>query len=108
MQGNNKEIWQENTEVFFILRNQQMEEVQKNVPSSFYVKGIITNGEFIPKSGVLGIGELATSGRYGWLELKSKEFYPMESDRKVITPFVKGYMTDNGFVPSVREVFDAP
>jgi hypothetical protein len=108
MHDNNPESWHNGTEVFFILRNQQITEVHKETPEDFYIKGLIEDGGFIPKSNVLGIGELARSGRYGWLELISKEFYPMESDKKANTPFVKGYMTDQGFVPSMREVFDEP
>ena len=100
--------WQNGTEVFFILNNQEVVHVQKYIPEGFYIKGVIMNGEFEPKSGVLGTGELAKTGRYGWLELKSKEFYPMESDRKAFTPFVKGYITPQGFIPSLRDVFDEP
>lgn len=112
MQGHTQENWHDGTEVFFILNTQQIVPVQnKQTPQSFYVKGIIEEGQFNPKSGVLGIGELAgqDAGRYGWLELLSREFYPMESDRKAMTPFVKGYMIPNkGFVPSHRDVFNEP
>jgi hypothetical protein len=100
--------WQEGSEVFFILRNQNIVPVKKAPPDCFYVKGIIEDGKFIPKGNVLGVGELAKSGRYGWLELSSKEFFPMESDKKALTPFVKGYMTDDGFMPSIREIFSEP
>lgn len=100
--------WPDNTEVFFVLSTQEILPQQKQVPTSFYVSGIIRNGEFVNKSQVLGIGELATDGRYGWLELQSKEFNPMESSKKAQTPFVKGYLTKKGFVPSSREVFSEP
>lgn len=102
------ETLSDNTEVFFILNTQEIVPAQKQVPSSFYVTGIIKNSEFINKSQVLGTGELATDGRYGWLELKSKKFNPMESAKKAITPFVKGYLTKEGFIPSSREVFSEP
>jgi len=100
--------WHDGAEAIFILANQAVIQTQKHPPDGFYVKGVLENGVFRPKTGVLGIGELATDGRYGWLELNSKEFFPMESDRRALTPFVKGYMTDRGFMPSVREVFDEP
>lgn len=96
------------TEVFFILFDQKVVEAPKQVPESFYIKGVIEGGQFTPKSDVLGVGELAKEGRYGWLELSSREFYPMESDKKALTPFVKGYMTGKGFMPSMREVFKEP
>jgi hypothetical protein len=107
----NMQVYQditEGTEVFFILLNQKIVPLEKNPPDSFYVKGTITSKKFKPQSQVLGIGELATAGRYGWLELNTLDFHPMESDRKADTPFVKGYMTPKGFVPSLREVIDTP
>jgi hypothetical protein len=103
-----KDEWPDNTEVFFILQNQTLVPAQRQVPESFYVAGIIRNGEFISKSQVLGIGELAKNGHYGWLELSSKEFNPMDSSKKATTPFVKGYMTKNGFIPSNRDIYSEP
>lgn len=97
------------TELFFVLKDQSVISAQKaEVPKSFYVKGILENGRFKVTSNVLGLGELATSGRYVWLELGSGEFFPMESDQKANTPFVKGYVTKEGFVPSEREVINTP
>jgi hypothetical protein len=106
MQDKSPNPWQDGTEVVFILANQKLIESPRIAPEGFYVRGIMENNQFKPKSAILGIGELATNGRYGWLELISKEFFPMESDRKALTPFVKGYITKTGFIPSVREVFD--
>jgi hypothetical protein len=103
-----QEPLRDGTDVFFILFDQKIIEAPKQVPESFYIKGVIEGGEFNPKSDILGVGELAKEGRYGWLELLSKEFYPMESDKKAVTPFVKGYMVGKGFVPSMREVFKEP
>lgn len=100
--------WPDNTEVFFILQNQEVIPAQKQLPNSFYVIGTIKNGDFINKSQVLGLGDLATEGRYGWLELQTKEFCPMDSPKKAITPFVKGYQTKKGFIPSTRDVFSEP
>lgn len=106
MHGQN--VPKEGSDAFFMLCDQKVIEANKQPPETFYIKGIIDSGEFLPKSDVLGVGDLATNGRYGWLELKSKEFFPMESDKKAETPFVKGYVTDKGFVPSTRTVFDEP
>jgi hypothetical protein len=100
--------WAEGTELFFLLLTQELVLAEKTPPTGFYVKGTFQNKKFKPTSQILGIGELATSGRYGWLELNSKEFFPMESDRKAESPFVKGYMMPQGFVPSVREVITTP
>ncbi len=102
------ESYQNGSEVFLVLRDQQIQGSQKHPPSTFYIKGLMENNEFVPKSSILGNGELATKGRYGWLELGSCEFFPMESDKRAKTPFVKGYMTPEGFFPSARDVFSEP
>lgn len=99
------QVFSDGTEVFFCLKNQS---VLSSAPDGFYVKGIMENGRFNATSNVLGLGQLATSGRYGWVELNSGEFFPMESDQKANTPFVKGYITKDGFIPSEREVIDTP
>lgn len=108
MQNKNPEGFDDGTEVFFVLSDQQLVHVQKQTPEGFYIKGLIESGEFVPKSPVLGNGELSEKGRYGWLELGSREFFPMESDKRATTPFVKGHMTQKGFVPSLRDVFSEP
>ena len=108
MENKKEAVWQEGAEIFYVLKDQSSLPVQKNPPTSFYVRGKIERGKFKPDSNVLGLGTLATAGRYGWLELNSKNFFPMESDRKAETPFVKGYLTDAGFTPAEREVIDSP
>ncbi len=108
MQNKNQEGIADGTEVFFVLRTQHLVPAQKQTPESFYIKGLIEDGEFVPKSGILGNGELSTKGRYGWLELGSRAFFPMESDKKASTPFVKGYQTPQGFEPSTRDIYSEP
>lgn len=98
----------EGADVFFLFRTKEIIAAQKTPPEGFYVRGKIERGRFRPKSGVLGVGDLARGGRYGWLELNSKDFFPMESDRKADMPFVKGYVNDNNFIPSERDVIDSP
>lgn len=104
----NDQNWQEGAEVFFVLKSREVIPSQKAPPEGFYVRGKIERGRFKPKSMVLGIGDLAKGGHYGWLELNSKEFFPMESDRKADMPFIKGYLIKEEFKPSEREVIDAP
>lgn len=99
---------EDGSEAFFILLDQSIVEAHKQTPEHLYIKGVIEGGRFSPKSEILGVGDLAKEGRYGWLELSSKQFYPMESDKRAITPFVKGYMTQEGFAPSTREVYKNP
>ena len=67
--------WVEGTELFFLLLPQKLVLAEKNPPEGFYIKGLVNNKKFKPTSQILGIGELATSGRYGWLELNTQEFF---------------------------------
>lgn len=110
MNMNAEQNFQEGSEVFFVVKTRELIPSQKATPEGFYVKGKIERGRFKPKSGVLGIGNLANEGdgRFGWLELNSKEFFPMESSRKADMPFLKGYMIEEEFKPSEREVIDMP
>lgn len=94
----------ENLSVFFRLIDGKILTLGEQEPSSFYVKGHLENGRFIVESQVLGAGQLASSGRPGWMELPSGEFFSQEVMRGVISPYVNGFMTNNGFVPSSREV----
>lgn len=107
MSSTNHEIT-DGSEVLFILNEQKIVPSPKTLPQSFYIKGVWENNSFKATSKVLGTGSLASQGRYGWLELQSKKFFPMESDQRAQTPFVKGYITDQGFVPSERDVIDTP
>ena len=100
--------WVDGTDLFFLLLPQKIVIAEKNPPEGFYVKGLVNNKKFKPTSQVLGIGEMASSGRYSWLEINTQEFHAMESDKKAVTPFVKGYMTPKGFLPALRDVIDAP
>ena len=102
---------QEGSEVFLLFASGQTIPAGKNPPHGFYVRGEIRQGKFIPLSEVLGPGELSTEkdGNYGWYELTDRKFYEMQSGRQAQIPFVKGYFSKkNGFVPSVRTVFQAP
>ena len=108
MNLNPDQTLQEGTEVFFVINTREIILSQKATPEGFYVRGKIERGRFRPKGGVLGIGNLATEGRYGWLEINTKEFFPMESDKKADMPFLKGYMVEDEFKPSEREVIDGP
>lgn len=96
------------SEYFFILSNQHVSLKTKNTPQEFYVIGNIVDNTFVPTSKVLGQGELATTGRKGWLELNSKKFFPEETANRAITPFIQGYMTETGFIPSSREIATSP
>lgn len=74
--------------------------------AGFYVRGQKRDGNFLPEGEVQGDGELATSGsgQPGWMELSTGQFYPMHTAKTPISPYVNGFRTDHGFVPSTREI----
>jgi hypothetical protein len=100
----------EGQEVFYVLSKGEILPMAQEKPKTFYVEGWVRRGKFFPKlNKVLGIGDLGTEGHRGWLELNSNEFYPIESGKGAITPFVKGYKNSQGqFIPSEREVYIMP
>lgn len=96
----------EGQEVIFIISNKTIKIKDKELPEEFYVTGKIENGLFIPiNKNILGKGELAKSGRKGWIELNNQEFYLEESGKSAQSPFISVFMNDKGtFVPSRREI----
>jgi hypothetical protein len=97
--------FQDKQTVFFILKNGAMCTTKDNFdPETLYVKGSMENGQFIVdvKNGVQGDGPLSQSGRQGWLEICSGEFFPDETGKAPVSPYVNGYMTNEGFIPSSK------
>ena len=95
----------EKATVYYILKNSTIAEKNDSVPNSFYLIGHMENGQFIlDENRVLGEGKLAKAGRPGWLEINSNQFYSQETPRSVTSPYIKGYMTEEGFIPSTEFV----
>ena len=93
-----------NEDVVFEFAHTRVTSAKAIEPGSFHVRGHIEDGKFIPEGKVLGEGTLEAKGQVGWLELTSGKFYPMHTMQSPISPYVDGVMTDNGFVPSSREI----
>lgn len=76
-------------------------------PKGFFVRGHMKENSFIPESmQILGDGELAQTGAGlpGWYELNICQFFPMQTGRAPASPYVNGFMTKAGFVPSSRQI----
>lgn len=93
----------ENPAMFLTLQSSKMS-AESPEPGSFYVQGRVKDGHFVPESGVLGEGQFAAEGTRGWLELTTGQFHPDHAMRTPESPYIKGVLTKNGFVPSSREV----
>lgn len=72
---------------------------------TFYVSGHKEGDRFIPHGQIMGEGALATDGTPGWFELSSGKFYRQQTAQAPISPYVVGFMTPEGFVPSRREIY---
>ena len=94
----------ENASVFFVISSGEIQPISDTPPSSFHIRGHFSDGRFIVDSQILGANTLASSGRPGWMEIPSGQFYSQETMRGVTPPYINGYMTEKGFVPSSREV----
>lgn len=73
---------------------------------TFYVLGRKEGGRFIPVGQVMGEGSLATEGTTpGWFELSTGTFFRQQTAQAPVSPYVVGFMTPEGFVPSRRDVY---
>ena len=91
---------QEN-EVYFSFEQKSL---SSDNTEGFYVRGHLSDKTFVATSEVLGDGEFGNSGQPGWIELSDGKYYPMHTARSPRSPYVKGFMTPDGFKPQSREV----
>jgi len=94
-------------EVFFVLKNGNMCSAKEAQPSGFFVKGQIREQQFVPVGNeIIGDGNLAEAGHGmpGWYELNNGKFYAMQTARAPTSPYVNGFMTSEGFLPSSRQI----
>lgn len=88
-----------------VLRSGRLQAPGLEVPGGFYVPGRMEHGGFVPDGTVEGGGELAAEGgQSGWLELSNGAFVPAQTSRPPFPPYVNGFLTAEGFVPSTRTV----
>lgn len=71
-------------------------------PAGFYVEGFLEGEIFVPKGQILGSGSFGQSGQPGWVELSNQQFFPEQTGRAPISPYIEGFMTDDNFLPSSR------
>ena len=53
---------------------------------------------------VQGEAELQSEGTPGWYELGAQKFFPMQTAKAPASPYLEGFLTDSGFIPSARRV----
>jgi hypothetical protein len=85
--------------------NSEKAEMRQEIGQNFYVLGHREGERFLPKGQVMGEGNLATEGTPGWFELSSGTFFRQQTAQAPVSPYVVGFMTSKGFVPSRREIY---
>jgi hypothetical protein len=91
--------------MYYVLEDSKLKQVQQQEAGRFYIKGYFEDKRFFATSQVLGDGILATDGTPGWYELSSQHFYSQQTAQAPISPYLVGYMTPQGFVPSKKDVY---
>lgn len=75
-------------------------------PAGLYVTGHLADQGFVPTGRTIeGEGKVGDAeGTPGWMELLTGQFFGAMTARAPGRPYVEGTMTDEGFVPSSRDV----
>ncbi len=91
--------------MYYKIEDSKLKQVENQEPRHFYVKGRFEGNRFVVASQILGDAALATEGTPGWFELSSQHFYSQQTAQAPVSPYVVGYMTPKGFVPSKKDVY---
>lgn len=91
--------------MIYAIENSKLQPAEEQPGKGFYVKGHFEDNRFVVTSQVIGDAPLATQGTPGWYELSSQHFYSQQTAQAPVSPYVIGYMTPAGFVPSKKDVY---
>lgn len=95
----------EGDDMYYVIENNQLKEARTQDPERFYVKGHFEEGRFVVSGQLMGDAPMATSGTPGWFELSTQHFYSQQTAQAPISPYIIGYMTPHGFVPSKKDIY---
>lgn len=93
------------TDKFFLIPSGILSDVPPSDTKLFYISGRLEDGHFKPLGRLEGQGIFATSGMPGWYELGAKTFFEANSPKKPTSPYIEGFMTKSGFVPSSSRIY---
>ncbi|MEI6805439.1 MAG: hypothetical protein WCK49_02905 [Myxococcaceae bacterium] len=91
--------------MYYKIEDSKLKEAHAQEPEHFYVKGHFEGSRFVPASQILGDAVLSSEGKPGWFELSSQHFYSQQTAQAPVSPYVVGYMTPKGFVPSKKDIY---
>lgn len=72
-----------------------------------YVAGEKIGDLFIPigdLQGEISIEKGNQQGTPGWVEIGTQQFVPMYTARSPVKPYIEGFMLDNRFIPSSKNI----
>lgn len=91
--------------MYYVIEDSQLKLAEKQENDRFYVKGHFEGDRFVVSGQILGDAPLSTLGTPGWFELSSQHFYSQQTAQAPVSPYVIGYMTPKGFVPSKKDIY---
>lgn len=91
--------------MYYIIEDSKLKPAEKQESDHFYVKGHFEGDRFVAASQILGDAPLSSQGTPGWFELSKQHFYSQQTAQAPVSPYVIGYMTPKGFVPSKKDIY---
>ncbi|MEI6789881.1 MAG: hypothetical protein WCK42_01725 [Myxococcaceae bacterium] len=95
----------EGDDMYYVIEDNKLKQADKQDAEHFYVKGHYEGDHFVVDGQLMGDAPLATEGTPGWFELSSQHFYSQQTAQPPISPYVIGYKTPKGFVPSKKNIY---
>ena len=94
-------------DVYYVIENSKLKPAEKPDSQHFYVKGHFEGERFVVSGQVVSNAPFSSDGdgTPGWFELSSQRFYSQQTAQEPQKPYIIGYMTSNGFVPSKRDIY---
>lgn len=73
-------------------------------PQQLFLRVDVRDGQLQADPRIEGETELTATGTPGWYELGAQKFFPMQTAKSPVSPYLEGFLSENGFVPSSRRV----
>ena len=91
--------------MYYVIENNKLKPAEEQDSEHFYVKGHFEEDRFVVLGQVMSKAEFASEGTPGWFELSSQHFYSQQTAQAPISPYIIGFMTPKGFLPSKRDIY---
>lgn len=89
---------------FFTFPENIFEPEHPTNPQQLFLRVNVKGGRVVTDPRIEGEADLPAQGTPGWYELGARKFFPTQTAKSPASPFLEGFLTENGFVPSTRQV----